>query len=145
MVRIAPSLALLAFIGPALGEDTKTYKVVDAADLGIGSRKYMGKDIEVRQTRCYYADVEDYRCLIGPLVVVFAKKIVPEEAQKRIEESCDTIKKAGQSTECVSSIRFNATEFVSDIVGGYQRRTIIKPDEIILPKAGAAERRRRDR
>jgi hypothetical protein len=82
---------------------------------------------------------------LGPLVVVFAKKIVPEEAQKRIEENCDAIKKAEVSTECLTSLRFNTMEFATDIVGGYQHRTVIRPDEIILPKYGAAERRRRDR
>lgn len=115
-----------------------SYKAVDLADLGIGSRKYSGRNLEVRGIRCYYAEVEDYRCTGSEAVSVFAKNVEPPEARKWLEENCDQVRVALSSPSCRVTLRFHyeASMTEQDIISGYQRRTVISPNTVtvILPK-----------
>lgn len=106
--------------------------VVDAVDLGVGSRKYHGKTIEVRGVWCYYADVADYRCMTESSVVVFSKAIVPVEQREMIEANCSELRKAHSTPACRRSIRFEfAGDDVSqDTISGNRTRTVISPDQI---------------
>src|SRR4029077_18568858 len=72
------------------------YRVVDPSDIFVAYSKYLGKPIEVRKVRCYYADKDDYRCIaIGDSTVVFfAEDIEPATAREAIENDCSEIKKA---------------------------------------------------
>lgn len=131
------SIAILAstLTGSALAQSQNsatTYKVVDPADLAIGSRKYLNRDIEVKAVQCYYADVNDFRCTTNELVSIFTPSITPEKAQKWIEEKCDQVKTAITSKSCSLRIRFRFSEdqVNQDVVSGYQKRTVIHPTSI---------------
>ena len=108
-----------------------SYKVVDASDLYVGPRKYLGKGIEVRRVRCYYADVEDYRCLTGGPAVVFSQAVEPHSIKQLIEDNCDQLRKL-QTAKCLFDIRlsFEADDVSEDIISGYQKRMVIKPASI---------------
>ncbi|MBB4042005.1 hypothetical protein GGR34_003690 [Microvirga flocculans] len=126
------ALVLLAaalgwFSGPAVAQSTE-YKVVDAADLSVSARKYADRDIEVRDVRCYYADIGDYRCVTRESVSIFAASIAPLEAETAIKDNCDAIKVALTSPKCRVALRFrySAEQVGHDIISGYQKRTVIK-------------------
>jgi hypothetical protein len=114
-------------------EISAAYKVVAAEELGIGTRKYMHRDLEVRRMHCYYADVNDYRCVSDARVAIFAKAIEPESIKKFIEEKCDTIEKA-MSVTCTVAIRFSYGEgdVNEDLMSGFERRTVISPKSVIV-------------
>jgi hypothetical protein len=122
---------------PQQTEPSPAYKVVAVEELGIGTRKYMNRDLEVRRMHCYYADVEDYRCVSDSRVAIFTKAIEPETAKKIIEERCDTIEKA-ISIGCTVSLRFKYTDsdVNQDIMSGFQERTVIslKSVTVVLPR-----------
>lgn len=110
--------------------------VVDAPDLGIGSRKYFDKPIELRGVWCYYADVADYRCMTESKVVVFSKAIIPAEHRQTIETNCSELRKAISSPACRRVIRFEfgSGQIEEDTVSGGKTRTVIAPAQIeVLP------------
>jgi hypothetical protein len=121
------------------------YRIVDALDLGVGSKKYIGKDIEMQRVRCYYADVDDYRCITNVPVSIFTKKIEPEIAKDWIEENCDTLKKTVESRKCLVDIRFNLTDLTQDIIDGYQQRTVLLPSSVEVGLRADPDRRDRRR
>lgn len=134
MFRQASNLLLTALLtcvaADALAED---WKKVDAADLGVGSRKYDGKSVIVPNMRCYYADENDYRCTADDaLVAVFTKSIEPPESKALVEDRCDTIKKAAGSSACRFAIKFVVENTLQDVISGYERRTVIHPEQIII-------------
>ena len=157
LVVVAPNVAAAPWDGNGAAwcaEQTDTepsptrpvYKVVDAADLGIGSRKYADRDIEVRGMRCYFADLSDYRCMSGVNVAVFTKKIENEAMKRRIENECDQLRTAAVSPRCRFDLRFrfNTDDVEQDLISGYQRRTVISPDviEVVSPSAGRSRKGR---
>jgi hypothetical protein len=110
-------------------------KVVDAADLGVGTRKYMNIELEVQGVKCYYADVEDYRCTAPEAnVTFFTRKIIVATGTDYLEKYCDTLKRALQTDNCIVSIRFqySSQEVEQDLISGFQERTVIRPREIAL-------------
>jgi hypothetical protein len=133
-------LAGLATLFIAGSVEAAPVKMVDAADLGVGSHKYYGQEIEVRGARCYYADVGDYRCMTGSSVVVFSPSIANELGKLLVEEHCGEIKLM-KGPRCVFSLRFkySADDVEQDLISGYQRRTIITPEtvELVVPKSAA--------
>jgi len=111
---------------------TPTYKIIDdPSDLAVAPRKYVGINIELRRVRCFYADVNEYRCFGGmPPVTIFSRGLTSEGGQTDIQQSCDTIKKAEHSRDCVVSLRFRfeASDLDEDVVSFYMKRTVIKTD-----------------
>ncbi|UPK40922.1 hypothetical protein IVB18_49240 (plasmid) [Bradyrhizobium sp. 186] len=96
--------------------------------------------------RCYYADVEDYRCIAsGPVfLAIFTAKVEPAPAREWIEKNCDQLKVAVVSDKCLFNPRFtySADDVTDDIVSGYQQRKIIRPAAgitMIPPKKVKAE------
>lgn len=107
------------------------YKIVDASDLFIGTRKYLDKSILLRKMRCYYADVDDYRCIAsGPVfLAVFTATVEPSSARVWIEKNCDQLKVAVASDKCLFNTQFvyGAKDVNDDIVSGFQQRKVIHP------------------
>ncbi|MGY4355527.1 hypothetical protein ACVWZR_004573 [Bradyrhizobium sp. i1.3.1] len=107
------------------------YKIVDPSDLFIGTRKYLDKPIVLRRMRCYYADVDDYRCMAsGPVfLAVFTATVEPSSARVWIEENCGQLKVAVTSEKCLFNPQFvyGAKDVNDDIVSGYQQRKVIHP------------------
>lgn len=130
----APALQSEADAGPV-----EHYQTVDIGELGIGSRKYMHRNIELRRMHCYYADVGDYRCSKPgfSIVSVFASKIEPSSAADYVEEHCDTVKKTFTTPACVVTVRFEyGPEDVKKDFVDLQERTIIALGAIsvLVPK-----------
>ena len=117
---------------PTVSEPTDTgYKIVDAADIFIGTRKYLDKPVLLRRMRCYYADVDDYRCTAnGPvLLAVFTATVEPASAREWIEKNCGQLKVAITSEKCVFNTRFvyGADDAKDDVVSGFEQRKVIRP------------------
>ena len=127
-----PTAARLASAAPAEDQTADPdYKVVDPDDLFIGTRKYLGKPILLRRMRCYYADVDDYRCTAnGPvLLAVFTATVEPASAREWIEKNCGQLKVAITSEKCVFNTRFvyGADDAKDDVVSGFEQRKVIRP------------------
>ena len=113
-----------------------SYKIIeDPSDLSVAPRKYADRDIEVHRVRCFYADVNEFRCFGGtPLVTIFLGRLTSADGsgdgQKDIQELCDTIKKAENSRDCIVSLRFrfDTGQISEDRVAFYVPRTIIRAD-----------------
>ncbi|KRP88638.1 hypothetical protein AOQ73_27955 [Bradyrhizobium pachyrhizi] len=72
------------------------FKVVDPDDVHVAPGKFIGKPIEIRNVRCFYADRDDYRCSMpsrGMVTVVFAKSIEPANERDTLENDCGAIKR----------------------------------------------------
>jgi len=146
MTRIATILG--AAIAASLTAAHAEFKAVAASELGIGSGKYLNRDLEVPSMRCYYADVADYRCITGPggaFVSVFASNLTPENLRKQVEDECDTLEKTRRSV-CSFTLRinYNADDVSKDLVSGYQQRTVVNLDKVELvarPSASKGKRR----
>lgn len=126
------------------GQIPPLYRVVDASDLYVGPRRYIGKNVEVRKVRCYYADVDDYRCITGDPLVVFSQAVEPKSARLWIEDNCDQLRKL-QTAKCLFAIRFTfeADDVSEDIISGYQKRMIIRPSGGITVSYAVEQPRRR--
>ena len=113
--------------------------IVDLMDLGIGTRKYMNRPIEVRGLHCFYADVSDYRCSgDGPFAVaIFAADIEPVAIKQFVEANCDTLQKVAVNPRCLFGVRFSYSDddVEEDVLSGMRKRTVIKPATIILQPA----------
>lgn len=129
---------IVASFGPATAQ---AYRSVDAADIAVGSRKYYDKDIEI-SLKCYYADINDYRCVSGQGLAVFAKSIYPAEAKSHVEEHCGELKKVASSPRCQAKVRFrlNERDVSNDITSGYRNRMVISPESVGLEFAKAKRR-----
>jgi hypothetical protein len=111
----------------------------------IGSGKYLNRDLEVPNMRCYYADVGDYRCASLRGVAIFAGNLTPEKLRKQIEDECDTVDKMLRSSKCSFALRINydADDVTKDVMSGYQKRPVIKLDEVELVAAPSKSKRKR--
>jgi len=130
---MAAAVSLAGIVSPAAAQSPE-YKLVDAADLSVSPGKYINRDIEVRNVRCYYADIGDYRCVTGESVSIFASSITPLEAETLIKDNCDAIKVALTSPKCRVALRFryDAEHVGHDIISGYQKRTVIRPGMVTV-------------
>jgi len=116
--------------------------VVPITELALAPEKYIGRPIEVRDLICYYAKLDDYRCIslrARPVAVIFPVNITGPDAKAAIEQNCDQYEKATRSPRCRVTLRFTILgddEINEDLVSGYQRRVIISPAdaEAILPQ-----------
>ncbi|WP_128956227.1 hypothetical protein [Bradyrhizobium zhanjiangense] len=128
----SPASAQSATAAPAENKSTEIdYKIVDPSDLFIGTRKYLDKPILLRKMRCYYADVDDYRCTAsGPVfLAVFTATVEPASARAWIEKNCDQLRVAVTSDKCLFNPQFvyGAKDVNDDIVSGFQQRKVIHP------------------
>lgn len=123
------------------------YKAVDAADVFIGSRKYLGKPIQLKGMHCYYADVDDYRCVASDntMLAVFTKKIEPASVRDLVEKNCDQLKTAMTTARCAFNVRivYDSSDVNEDLVSGYQQRKVIRLDSVSLVQEERRGRRRR--
>ena len=132
----------LFLISPAVSQE---YKQVSLVDLGVNTRRFAGKPIEIKNVWCYFSDVDDYRCAGSGATAVFFKKIENEEAKTYLEDKCDTVAKA-TSSACRFTLRFTFREdnVRHDFISGMQERTLIKPDiGTIITPAPQQNRQRR--
>ncbi|MGO9005476.1 MAG: hypothetical protein ACLQIQ_07720 [Beijerinckiaceae bacterium] len=114
------------------------YRPVDAEDLYVAPNKFKGKPIELAGVRCFYADVNEYRCIgrAHDAVVVFAKDVEPEEAKSDLEDRCGAIKQI-EAPACRKTIRFVVQDFSEDILSGMAQRLIVVTRQIeIVPRPG---------
>jgi hypothetical protein len=90
------------------GAFAKDHKLVSLDDLKMGPSKYKGKAVEVRNVRCFYADISDYRCVPQPIgkVGINADAVIGDDARKFIEDNCDTVAKAATGQSCLVTVRF---------------------------------------
>jgi len=81
--------------------------------------------------RCYYADMDDYRCIASGSVFlsVFTARVEPASAREWMEKNCDQLKVAITSEKCVFNTQFTygAKDVNDDIVSGFQQRKVIHP------------------
>jgi hypothetical protein len=141
MIRQIALIAPLAVLtGAALAQDAP--KVVPLSELGLSPRKYADKPIEVRNLICYFADVDEYRCVeprsMTP-VAVFAKTLTPDAARKIVEDNCDQAEKAFKSPRCRVTLRFRFSndDVDTDFVGNMRERHVVKVDAAeIVPAQG---------
>lgn len=118
---------LLAATGSA-GASPEAYPVVDAADLTMGSTRYLDQDIEVRGLQCYAADRFDYRCTSRDGVAIFLTALGPQKARETLDRECRHVKIALTSPKCRVALRFthSADRINTDRVDG-ERRVILRP------------------
>ena len=114
MFKIIAAALILAPLG-ARADDVKR---VSGDDLAIQTHKWDGKTIETSGF-CFYADVDDFRCLTGvrssAARIDFAN-LEPDAARKKIEDNCDTVAKASNKA-CVVRFRFVYDGYATQQVG----------------------------
>jgi hypothetical protein len=98
-------ITLFATSSFAADEVTK----LTARDLAVETSKWKGKKIETVMS-CFYADVEDYRCVGGTGSRVDFSIISNEEGKQHLEKNCDTIGKISKDI-CTVRIRFVYEDF----------------------------------
>src|SRR3954454_23182917 len=96
---VVVTLSLVGTSSFAAEEITK----LEGGDLAVETSKWKGKKIETVMS-CFYADVEDYRCVGGRARLDFST-ISNEEGKQLLEKNCDTIKKSSRDI-CTVRIRF---------------------------------------
>ena len=74
------------------------------------TKKWAGKKVQGTFS-CFYADVDEFRCIANRARVDFTS-LEPPEARKRLEDQCDTIERSNRKT-CTVNIQFTYEE--SDI------------------------------
>jgi len=95
-------------------------------DLAVQTHKWDGKIIETK-AHCFYADINEYRCMAGTLATarIDFSSIEPDDALANIERNCDTIEKMG-GKKCFVTIRFTYESFKEIDMGGlYGKMTMI--------------------
>lgn len=112
------------------------FKVVDPDDVHVAPGKFIGKPIEIRNVKCFYADKDDYRCSApsrGMITVVFAASIEPANERDTLENDCGAIKKI-DSPACRRNIRIVPADYGEDSPNAFAKRVIVKSAKIeVLP------------
>lgn len=81
---------------------------VSPEDLRVETHKWDGKVIETK-VNCFYADVNEFRCVANNLRVDFSE-VIPNQAQAFLEKECDTIQKASRKA-CSVFVRFKYSSY----------------------------------
>jgi hypothetical protein len=137
---VMAAVAAMLVVSAAEAEEPKAYRVVDAADVFLAPNKFLGKDIEIRGVYCYFADVDDYRCITsGDGPVIFTKAIEADEGRKLVEENCDTIKKA-TGAKCRVTVRLNYDGVDRDELSDRKTRVILRPASVTVIATAAESR-----
>ncbi|NBJ13202.1 hypothetical protein [Microvirga arsenatis] len=112
--------------------ETKDWKIIDAEDVAVSPRKYDGQKVKLLGLQCYYADVDDFRCVTSTPAVIFAQKVEPVPARLWLQDNCHQIRTALSSDKCRMSVRFvlDVEDIKEDIVSGYKKRVILQPPMI---------------
>lgn len=118
-------------------------QTVDATDLYVAPKKYIGKRIELRRVQCFYADKDEYRCIAAadaPVLIV-ATDIMPTAAKDALERDCGQIKKV-QTQACRRVIRFTPVVVDHDDAVAFAKRTVVVTKAIeVVAEGGTAKRR----
>jgi hypothetical protein len=78
---------------------------------------------------------DEYRCVTGKSVAIFAVAVEPPSAREAIENNCGEIKKL-TSPQCKKTIRLTPQEHQHDVLSGYQTRVLILAKSIeVVPAA----------
>lgn len=121
------------------------YKTVDAADLYVTTEKYLNRPIEVKNAKCFYADINEFRCIAGDstALMITAANITPQAEKLALMDDCDSIKNVS-SQKCRRTLRFTPLSHTEDTISGYQKRKIVmaRSMEAIPPAASTGRRRR---
>ena len=132
-------MALFATSSFAADEVTKLM----ARDLAAETSKWKGKKIETVMS-CYYADIEDYRCVSGEGSRVDFSTISNEEGKEHLEKNCDTLSKSSRDI-CTMRIVF-VDEDYERVENGRRLTMISAQDEagevFPLARQGKSGRRR---
>jgi hypothetical protein len=128
-------------IANASRDELLDIKIVGSDDLYVSERKYIGKYIEVKNTNCFYADINEYRCFARKKyqVAMFSSKISPDEEKERLEKECGSVDDLFKK-KCARTIRLVPEKFGMDGGEGLNRRRTITADviEIVVPKKAEA-------
>jgi hypothetical protein len=120
------------------------FKVVDPDDIHVAPRKFVGKPIEIRNAKCFYADKDDYRCMApsrGMVTTVFATSVGPANEKEALETDCGAIKKI-DSPACRRTIRIVPVDFAEDAPNAFAKRIVVKVANIeIIPAARSRQQR----
>ena len=138
MFRKAAYVVIALFFGSSSFAADEVKKL-NASDLTVETHKWQGKKIETVMS-CFYADVEDYRCVGGRARVDFST-ISNEEGKQHIEQNCDTVDKS-MSNRCTLRIVFVYEDFERREVNRSENLTYISAQDEkgeVFP----AERKRR--
>lgn len=116
-------------------------QAVEAGDLYVAPNKYKGKTVELRDARCFHADLNDYRCVAqdGQTVLIAAPTIAPDAAREQIERDCGQIKKI-LTPPCRKTVRFTPSSFDMEDMNAFAKKLTITASSIEV-----AERRERRR
>jgi hypothetical protein len=115
---------------------------VDPDDIHVAPRKFVGRPIEIRNVRCFYADKDDYRCLApsrGMVTAVFARSVGPANEKETLETDCGAIKKI-ESLACRRTIRIVPADFGEDAPNAFAKRIVVKVANIEIVPATRAPR-----
>lgn len=118
------------------------YKLVDPDDLHVAPRKFIGKPVELRNVKCFYADKGDYRCLApsrSMITTVFAKDVGPPGERDTIESDCGAVKKI-DSPLCRRTIRLVPVDFSEDAPNAFAKRMVIQSATIEFVPSARAKR-----
>jgi hypothetical protein len=122
-LRRFAAIALSVLSTPALADDVIR---LTGPDLGVQTHKWDGKTIET-DANCFYADKDEFRCMVGGLARIDFSTIEPKESQAFVERNCDTMEKVFHGAKCKLTIRFVYDGFDEMQTGGlFGRITIVK-------------------
>lgn len=138
----APTVTTKQIIAPIAPTD---YKTVDPSDLYVAPSKFIGKPIQVNGARCFYADKDEFRCMLqtgSSVVVLLSPTLTPAATQTEIEDACGAIKVAMTSARCRRTLRFVPLKHDSDAVDAMTKRIIIIAPAVEVASAEPSRRRR---
>jgi hypothetical protein len=117
------------------------YKIVDPDDIHVAPSKFIGKPIELRNVKCFYADKDDYRCLTPSRLIttVFGASVGPDVERERLESDCGAIKKI-DSPACRRTIRIVPLDFAEDAPTVLAKRIVVKAATIQIQPAVRSKR-----
>jgi hypothetical protein len=118
------------------------YKLVDPDDMHVAPRKFVGKPVELRNAKCFYADKDDYRCLGSSrsmITTIFAKDVGPSAEKDALENDCGAIKKL-ESPLCRRTIRFVPRDYDQDAPNAFAKRIVMRAATIEIVPAPRARR-----
>ena len=119
-----PLIVIITLLVPTFCFAQEVRKL-SAADLAVQTKKWAGKKVQGTFS-CFYADVDEFRCIANRARVDFTS-LEPPEARKRLEDQCDTIERSNRKT-CTVNIQFTYEE--SDIrQNGLFQMTVITAED----------------
>jgi hypothetical protein len=117
------------------------YKAVNPDNMHVAPHKFIGKPVELRGVKCFYADRNDYRCLAPAhlLMAVFTKSIGPAAEKDLIESECGAIRKL-DSPACRKTIHFVPVEYSEDNPNAFGKRVIVESMSVEIVSSARRKR-----